>query len=301
MWKWLNNERGSTAVLTTLVLTALLGVTAMAVDVGIWYLNRVQVSNMVDAAALAGAQDLPDATKAEASGNNYADRNRKDGDVVVVQSGDGNMTLTATARRDVVNLFSRVYKSFSGTTTVGATATARLFPLGATVGVMPIGVVKQDFIFGTTYTLKVGGGDGTTGNYGALALGGKGASNYNDNVKYGYDGELRAGEWVITETGNMSGPTKTGIDYRIGQDSGATYNTVAEGSPRIAILPVLDSLNVNGRGEVLIIGFAAFFLEGVAGSGSENEVTGKFMRMVVAGEAANTGTNYGVSVVKLIK
>lgn len=299
--KWLKNERGSTAALTTLAITALIGVTALAVDVGVWYVNRVQVSNMVDAAALAGAQDLPDATKAEASAYDYANKNNKDGDTVVVQIGADNTTLTVTARREVVNLFSRVYQQLGRTTTVRATATAKIFPLGAAMGVIPIGVVKQNFVYGTTYTLKVGGGSGTTGNYGALALGGKGGSNYLDNVKFGYDGELRAGEWVTTETGNMSGPTTTGINYRIDQDANSSYNTVKEGSPRIVILPVLDSLTVNGRGEVLIVGFAAFFLEGVAGSGSKNEVTGKFMRMVIAGEAGNTGTNYGVSAVKLIE
>lgn len=298
----LRNERGTTAVLTTLAMTALLGFTALVVDVGLWYENRVQLSNMVDATVLAGAQDLPDAEKAGASADSYAVQNGRSGDTVNLAFDDGNMSLTATASRDVVNLFSRVLKQFSDTTTVRAAATAQIFPLGSAIGVVPIGVVKQNFIYGTTYTLKVGGGEGTTGNYGALALGGNGACNYLENIKYGYDGKLRAGDWVTTETGNISGPTKSGIEYRIAQDSGVSYNTVSQASPRIVILPVLDSLTVNGKGEVLIVGFAAFFLESVGGSGHENEVTGKFMRIVVAGEPAGAGgADFGVSAVKLIK
>lgn len=309
MWKMLNNQRGGTAVLTALGVTALLGITAIVVDVGYWYINRVQVSNMIDAAVLAGAQDLPDVMKARDSAVRYAALNGESDDTVDFQFDSGtvssfssgeSLTIAGTAQRKVVNLFSRLITG-TDTTMVGAIAKAKLFPLGSAVGVVPIGVVQQDFSFGTTYTLKVGGGDGTTGNYGALALGGNGASNYLDNIKSGYNGTLRAGDWVITETGNISGPTTDGINYRINQDSGATYNTVSESSPRIVILPVLESLTVNGKGEVLITGFAAFFLEGAAGSGNDNTVTGKFMRMVIAGEPSTSGGNYGLSTVRLIQ
>lgn len=309
MWKILRDQRGATAVLTALGMTALVGITALVVDVGYWYINRIQVSNMIDAAVLAGAQDLPDVTKARASAVSYAALNGKsddtvnfqfDSDTVSLLSNGESSTIAGSAQRKVINLFSRVITG-ANTTTVSATAKAQLFPLGSAVGVVPIGVVQQEFSFGTTYTLKVGGGDGTTGNYGALALGGNGASNYLDNIKSGYNGTLRAGDWVITETGNISGPTSDGINYRIEQDSGATYNTVSESSPRIVLLPVLESLTVNGKGEVKITGFAAFFLEGAVGSGNENTVTGKFLRMVIAGEPSTSGGNYGLSTVRLIQ
>ena len=47
---------------------------------------------------------------------------------------------------------------------------------------------------------------------------------------------------------------------------------------------MIDSLNVNGRKGAQIVGFAVFFLEGVGGSGKNNYVTARFMKMAVAGD-----------------
>jgi hypothetical protein len=52
-------------------------------------------------------------------------------------------------------------------------------------------------------------------------------------------------------------------------------------------------------GEVEITGFAAFFLDGVGGSGNDNYVLGRFVKMVVSGESGG-GTDYGAYAVKLL-
>lgn len=43
----LRNQKGSVAVLVTAAMTVLLGFASIVVDVGVLYLNRVQLSNMV--------------------------------------------------------------------------------------------------------------------------------------------------------------------------------------------------------------------------------------------------------------
>src|SRR3970040_1077885 len=53
-------ERGQALVLGALALVVLFGFTAMAVDVGFFLRHRAVVQQAVDAAALAGAQELPD-------------------------------------------------------------------------------------------------------------------------------------------------------------------------------------------------------------------------------------------------
>lgn len=82
----------------------------------------------------------------------------------------------------------------------------------------------------------------------------------------------------------MSGPTSTGVNYRVAQDPSSTYLTVQPGSERLVVIPVIDSLDVKGRKGVTIVGFAVFFLEGVGGSGKNNYVTGRFMKMAVVGD-----------------
>jgi Flp pilus assembly protein TadG len=301
MLSFLREQKGSVAVLTALSMTVLLGFAALVVDVGVLYLNRSQLINTADAAALAGVQELPGrAETAVASASSYAVRNGKLGDTVATALANTNTELTVSVSRNVNLFFARIFNYNSQA--VSATAVAAVRPMSSVGGAVPFGVVKQEFKYGDIYTLKEGGGDGYSGNYGGLGLGGTGANTYRYNIKYGYDGKLHIGQWVSTEPGNMSGPTDTGVSYRINQDPGATFETVAKDSPRIVMIPVLDSLMVEGRSDVKIVGFAAFFLEGTGGSGQDNYVSGRFMQLVASGEITSSpSADYGLYGATLIK
>lgn len=296
--KLLREQKGSVAVLTALVVTALLGCAALAIDIGNLYLNKTQLVTIADAAALAGARDLPVGTsEAQAVADVYAQKNSQIGDIVQTAVNLDNTILTVTVKRTVPLSFAKVFsKSFSD---VSATAQASNRVVTGVSGAVPFSVEKQDFIFNTPYILKDGGGDGSDGNYGGLGLGGTGAKVYNYNIQYGYDDKLTVGQWVDTEPGTMSGPTSDGVLFRINLDPDATFETVAPDSPRIIIVPIIDDLDVSGRAPVQIVGFGAFFLESVGGSGNQNYVTGRFMRMYIAGEQGS-GTDYGVRNIRLI-
>ena len=54
-----HGERGVFLVWFTLLFTALLGMAALAVDVGFWYADKRKAQDAADASALAGASDLP--------------------------------------------------------------------------------------------------------------------------------------------------------------------------------------------------------------------------------------------------
>lgn len=301
MFSFLREQKGSIAVMTALSMTVLLGCAAIVVDLGVLYLNRSQLINTVDAAALAGVQELPGkSATAVANASDYAQQNGKQGDAVATALGNNDTELTVSVSRNVNLFFARIFNRNSQI--VSATAIAAVRPLSSVGGAVPFGVVKQEFEYGVTYTLKEGGGDGSGGNYGGLGLGGTGANTYRYNITYGYDGKLRIGQWVSTEPGNMSGPTDSGVSYRISQDPGVTFETVAKDSPRIVMIPVLQSLDVSGRSDVQIVGFAAFFLEGTGGSGKDNYVSGKFMQLVASGDiTASPSADYGLYGTTLIK
>ncbi len=86
------------------------------------------------------------------------------------------------------------------------------------------------------------------GNFAALALGSTGASIYEGNITNGYDGTISVGDLILSETGNMSGPTYDGVSYRV--EHGLIY----------VVIPILNTLDVNGRKIVEIVGFANFKL-----------------------------------------
>jgi len=302
----LNNNKGAVAVIAAAAIMALSGMAALTVDVGALYLNRFQAANAADAAALAGAQELPGRPdEAISTAVNYATLNRRtdpgsNNDNVDPVLSNNNTRLTVTVSRNVSLFFAKIWGLNSSTVQASATAEVMTYS-GGEKGVVPFGIEKQDFVFGQTYTLKLGGGSGYNGNFMALALGGNGASVYTANIKNGYTGTFKIGDWIFTETGNMSGPTASGISYRLGLDPGATFDTVESSSPRIIIVPVIDSLQVSGRTDVQIVGFAAFFLEGSGGGGNNSYVYGKFREMVTPGEGSLAASYYGLSVVRLIK
>jgi len=293
MLRSLREEKGSVIVIVALSMTVLMGFAALIVDVGNLYLNKTRLVNMADAAALAGVQDLPGSPElAVASAYSYAMQNGISSDVIGVSISSNNTVLTVNVERTVPLFFAKVFAMTSAD--VEARAVAAIKPITEISGVVPFGVVKQQFIYGQPYTLKDGAGDGYDGNYGALALGGNGANVYNGNIEEGYNGLISIGEWVSTEPGNMSGPTGNGVEYRINLDPGATFATVQKGSPRILVVPIIDSLDVNGRSQVQIVGFAAFFLESVGGQGNKNYVTGRFIQTVMSGDSSSGTPGYGL-------
>jgi putative Flp pilus-assembly TadE/G-like protein len=68
-------ERGQILPIVALALVALLGISAFAIDVGYAYYAKRQLQSATDAAALAGAQDLPTAATAIATATSYATAN----------------------------------------------------------------------------------------------------------------------------------------------------------------------------------------------------------------------------------
>jgi Flp pilus assembly protein TadG len=282
-----------------LAMTAILGLGAIVLDGGSLYYQRARLQTAVDAAVLAGAQALPGGeTAAQPAALDMALANGLAVDELEISVDMEGKTVSAEARRTVTLGLARVLRLSQAD--VSAKSTAALSALAGTQGAVPLGVVWQDFVFGQLYHLKLG--DGTTGNYGALALGGTGAANYRENLAHGYPAWIRVGEAILTETGNMSNPTKSAVDVRI-QDCRhqplCSYDHFVPGCSKVVTVPIINALP-NGRGEVTVLGFAAFFLEGVGGQGGDNYVSGRFVRMYAAGESGPVG-NYGLLTVKLLR
>lgn len=301
----LRRKKGQVMILISLALVVLIGIAALVIDVGMLYLEKVALQNAVDAAVLAGGQELPaNPGTAITIANDYAspDKNGKLGDEVTPIVKDevtptvtnANYILTVSARRHVPLYFAKIFGK--STSDVTATASATVSTVGGVSGAIPVGIEKKDaFEYGRIYTLKYGGGDGYTGNYGGLELSNNGGNDFRDNLENGYSGVLTVGQWVYTEPGGMTGPTGQGINDRIRDDSTATFATVEKGSPRIVIVPIIESMNVNGRELVQIVGFAVFFLE----SSHRGEITGRFMEMVIGNSTSGSGTNYGAYKLRL--
>jgi uncharacterized membrane protein len=106
------NERGSTILMVTLSMTALLSIVALAVDVGMLFDVRTEAQRTADAAALAGAGtfmmkgdlDAADEDVARATAIDIGERNLVYGDSAEILPEDVDVNLeagrvTVTVRR----------------------------------------------------------------------------------------------------------------------------------------------------------------------------------------------------------
>lgn len=304
----LKDDKGSITVLYALSVVVLLGFVAFTLDVGKMYSARGRLSGIADAAALAGAQLLPlDPGQAVQVAYDIAQANGVPPERVEVRVQENNRLLEV----DLQGIEAMAFGSLIGTgsTEVAVRAAARNGVAAGIKGAVPLGIDdpgESGFVEGQPYTFKLappgqGGTGGEKGNFHALALGGEGAAVYRENLKYGYPSYLRAGQVISTEPGNMHGPTEDGVRYRIQQDPHATYTNFRSGSPRVVYVPVVSFEGVQGRDEVAVLGFAAFFLEDYVPG--EGEVRGRFLSKVVDAEMddSNTWPDLGLRTVRLVR
>ena len=312
--------------MVAIMLAVLAGMTATAVDLGAFMADRRDLQNAADAVALAASLDLPDEDAAIAGAQQWAVNNGIDTDSMTVTiipqnlPDEPNPKVRVELERDHTFVVAPLIGISSADVKASATA-VRTSP-GGVGGLMPWSVkdsVQNAAVPNQSLVLKYDANDVETGNFGALRIDGNGASVYRDTIEFGSETWLCASgvsgcpypSQVQTEPGNMTGPTRTGTDYRMEHttdacDSWLDVVTVANGktglkpecnpfveggnpaSLRVIIVPVINSL-CNGNCTVTVLEFALFFLEGYGPegcTGNDCEIRGRFI---------DSNTNFGAT------
>lgn len=315
-------ERGATYVLfAVLLVPVVLGFLALITDVGAVLEARRQLQTVTDAAALAGAQLLPDSPDTAVDvAYEYVDRNSARLPAITVAESSAVAVGTSFYPNDTVTVTAGVtvplrlmpLLGYANLQDVGATATAAIGSLGGDDCILPLAIVTTttsldsgwSFPFGTQLTIKVGTDDATTGNFQALDIYGNGADGIRDaiaNVNCSGANFTYVGDTLTTYTkpGNMVGPIDQGFDRRIVEPhlsetftDVVTIETAADGTviyqpnhdcPRVVIVPVVYWPDPNGKKEVTVLAFALFFVEDWSHEGGTAEVIGRFINPTVPG------------------
>lgn len=302
------NERGGIMIISVLILSALLGISALATDLSVVYAEKSKLQNMVDASALAGVQELPhSADTAYIQAVNMAQANNAALNSVQID----NKKITVSAQKEVPLYFARIFGRSAAT--VSAKASAVVLPAQSLTGVVPLSITLHNFVFGQIYTLKNAPPDGMSGWYGPVDIDGSGANVYEYNLGYGSESAISIGDVLQVEHGNMSGPTESGLQTRLDSDTRIPRNTFDNhdrNAPEIVYVPIVEVNSGSGNSvhDVIVVGFAAFFIESVSGSGNNSTITGRFLQTLVtegrecspslAGDDA--ATDYGLYTAKLV-
>ena len=168
-------EEGAVLVLVALMLTVLLGITALAVDFGIAYYQKQKLQGACDSAALAAATVLPDTTQARNLAYEYMGENgfsSSPSDVIVEFEGSPATKVRVTSTYTFDTTFGRILGTDEIDVTCHAAAGSKTitnpgggeFPylIFAREGQLTLG--SQYFVDGSVHTngaLKTNPGDGS--------------------------------------------------------------------------------------------------------------------------------------------
>jgi len=189
-------QRGQALIVAAMFMTVLLGFASLVIDFGQLALDRRKIQNAVDAGALAGVQVLPKKPdRAISAATQWAVKNGASGSEVaapvVSKTNVKDDTITVTATRNVPFTFGRVL-GLDGRS-VTTTAIAIVGSVVGGTGIMPFAIEDENgalpgigIAFGAEVAIKEANNkDMGPGNYGFVALDGKGGDNMREVLENG--------------------------------------------------------------------------------------------------------------------
>jgi putative Flp pilus-assembly TadE/G-like protein len=295
-------EDGQAAVLTVVFLIVLLGMSAMAIDVGTWYHEKRALQAQADAAALAGAQVIPDDPgQATALAIDYASKNGgvlTAGGITFTKDVVANDTINVHMSKKAPGFFSRVLGISS--VDVGARASARTDAMKEAKNAAPIGVdIRHPLLSGsgcpcygqsTTLDLKKTG----PGAFRLLNLdqskGGTGPGVLEDWILNGLDAYMPL-DWYLSDPGAKfnSSSMDSALTKRIGTE---------------LLFPVYSDTKAQGSNFAYqVVGWVGFKLTGFDNKGNNGLLFGYFTRVIWQGiqnTRAQEAGDFGARSVQLV-
>lgn len=298
------SERAQSLVIVLVFMTVLIGMAAAVLDVGSWYRADRKLQANADAAALAGAQELPEsAAAAEARALAYADAN--DGGLVAAnvkfrKTVIPNDTIEVTAERPAPGFFAKLFGLDS--VQVRAKAAARAGVLSRAKWAAPIAVdweheklqCKPKPCWGEQTTIdfeKTGPGAFRLMNIDS-SHGGTGPQDIGLWIREGLDAWMDKDRWYYSDPGMKpnSSHIKGALDFRDETE---------------LLFPVYNAVKAQGAGfEYFVIGWAVFHVTGYTIHGAnDSKIHGYFVDMIWAGiQSQSTGSqHFGARAVALIE
>lgn len=311
----LRDERGQSLVFMVVAISGVLGMTALVLDMGSWFRSQRNLQQVADAAALAGAQALPnDPSSAVSQAEAYATKNGFSLDasgITISSSVRPNDTIHVEVKRVAPSFFAKVV-GIDGAN-VAARATANSENLSEARYVAPIAVDYQHPLLGCskggksvtcnpTYgvettlnlvDLKQNGGSSGAGNFGLVDLtnsnGSVGSGDLASWIQYGYGDALPLGDYDgVPSTKYHDSQMRDSLQIRSGT---------------VLLFPVYDKITGPGSNSVYhVIGWVGFRVDSFDTQSQNGTLTGQFTRFIAQGLDSSdpSQTDFGVKKVTLV-
>jgi hypothetical protein len=312
----IKSEAGQAVALTVVFMTVLLAACAAVLDVGAWFREDRDTQRIVDAAVLAGAQELPDSpSRAHALALSYSKKNGEElpaANVDISTTVTPNDTIRADLDRQPPGFFAKMFGIDS--VTVGSTATARVGVPAAAKWVAPVVVNEKHEklvcgCFGDEHETKIDlenlhrpGSGNAAGAFALLNL---------DRDESGAPGAGNLASWMVKgfpklmEPGTYRSAPSTLFNSREMTDA------LTDRTETVVLFPVCKATGAGdmcaiSRGgqnaEYDIVGWAAFHITSFDNRGSSGWIKGYFTRAIWEGALPATPStpNFGVRTISLI-
>ncbi len=300
--KLFRKEQGNALVLVSFAMLGLLSITGLVLDGGTLYMTKSHLQKTANAAALSGAQELTGTD--EVVVEKIIER-------VLMEHGESeslksiSMTLEDRVEVELSKEIKPVFLKLFGydTATVEAQATAEIGTMGRAYGAAPLGIDESiELELYKEYKLKVDQHEVDTGNFGVLALGGTGASTYEENLRNGYKDQIGRGDILDTQTGNISGKTRSVINELVQNCPYSPGDAIERNCSRILLVPVYKPYytSTNQLKQVEITGFEYFFVTEPVHS-NDTTITGIFIKMTGTGIIDPGSSSLGAYSIRLTR
>ena len=336
--RFAKRENGQSMVMFAVALVAILGCCALCIDVGVMALTKSDLQISADAAALAGAQSLPDdPDDAEALALAYAAKNGDPSDEVTITVSDDARAITVEIHRTSATQFARVLDVNS--TRAYAKATAKIGIAASVPWIVPFVIPKPAiFDYDHVYVMRMYGAGPYAyqyqypSNYRSkypswpknnpypwhfdymnvkIKPGSNPSVEFQDYLSYlrnGYKETFTVGQEMLYYAPSSGGRESVNtFASRIAADSNSDYRKAKVGDARVMLIPVVENLlprNTRENTKVEIIGFVGFFLQNVYKNsyGETFWFEGRFLEDLIVGTGEvtyDTDADFGLRVIDL--
>lgn len=316
-------ERGATSIFVALSLVAMLGFTALAIDVGAMYHERAELQSGADAAALAVAQDCGKGINctgpaALPTAQEYAKSNAKDGAVDVAEpvfTGNTVRVNVSTQEQDGTGALALSFAPVLGIdeATVGATSAASWFTPNKGPAILPIVISPCDFHIGAGPQVlqlhSITGSNKNTDECGMKST----SSGLNIPGGFGFIDTPTSGECTVTVQVDQVAYSDPGNNL-----PSACESVLQEHVGDTVLLPLYKDLGASGnKGWYQIDGWVAFKLLGWRFPGTQHANTaytgatcsnpctglvGEFVKYATIDDAfTGGGPDHGASVITMVE
>ena len=304
-------QRGQVIVLVVVAMLGILGMAGLVIDVGVWYHQQRAEQATADAAALAGAQALPDdpSTAVELAVQ-YANQNGAGSPQTTSRSPPTacpDDTIAVHVDKPAPTFFTKLFGLDS--IPINARAAARSDTVSSAEYVAPIAVSSQNPMLQCTpppcpdpaeidlLDLKQKGSSDAAGNFSLLDLriganGAVGDSTLADWMQNGYDQDMPLGIYTGVPGAKFNGSQfDAALQARVGSE---------------VLFPVYKPpiTQSGSNAQFNIIGWVGFQISGWTGQGNSGKVFGTFTRFIAQGIQASTPggqSDFGVRAIQLVQ